>query len=429
MPAVRLRLPVAFVCFVALLLTATVLPAHTQTFSVLHTFKGADGGGPIGVLTLDNAGDIYGTASVGGVVDTFGLCASSGVGCGTAFVLNKAGRQLGLYSFEGSNGMHPSAGLLRDATGNLYGTTYFGGDFACYEYGCGTVFKLSSTGKETVLYRFTGGNSDGFFSDALLVEDAAGNLYGTTTYGGDAVPAFGTVFKIDPQGNETILHTFAELPDGANPVKGVIRDAEDNLYGVTALGGVNGAGTVYKVDSSGVETVLYSFTGESDGDMPSSVLLADANGNLYGTTTSGGNLNCEGGSGCGVVFEVSPQPDGSWTESVLYTFCSLPNCSDGETPESGPLVRDAAGNLYGTTSVGGKGCGRAGCGVVFELAPSGKESVLYTFTGGADGFSPGAGLVIDQAGSLYGTTIAGGGPFTCSSGTGQGCGVVFKIAP
>lgn len=408
-----------------LLASATLCaPAQAQTFKVLHTFKGApnDGGAPFAQLNL-NGGSLYGTTSAGGKE----ICGSTG--CGTAFRLNKNGMKV--YRFSGKNGMEPEAGLFRDAAGDLYGTTFLGGDLTCYSLGCGTVYKLSKTGKESVLYEF-GGDTDGFFPNALLVADAGGNLYGTTSVGG-GVPAYGTVFRVDPQGNETILHSFTGPPeggeDGAFPEEGVIRDSAGNLYGVTSQGGTYGAGAVYKIDSSGGETLLYSFTGGTDGSNPDSVLLADANGNLYGTTGAGGNLNCAGGSGCGMVFEMSPQPGGSWTEAVLYTFCSLPNCSDGERPEFGPLVRDAAGNLYGTTIFGGTGCGRSGCGIVFKLDASGKETVLHSFTGGSDGTSPFAGLVMDGAGNLYGTAGAGGGDFTCSAGTGQGCGVLFKITP
>jgi uncharacterized repeat protein (TIGR03803 family) len=400
-----------------LLLTAAILPTPTnaQTFRVLHTFTGApnDGALPLGQLIIDGS-TLYGTTSEGGK----GVCGSTG--CGTAFMLNKHG--IRIYSFNGENGMGPAAGLFRDAAGDFYGTTIEGGDTACFELGCGTVFKLSGTGKETVLYEFTGG-SDGFFPRALLVGDAAGNLYGTTSEGG-GLPAYGTVFKVDAMG-EKILHSFAGPPggggDGAYSGQGVIRDAAGNLFGVTGAGGTYGAGVVYKVDSSANETLLYSFTGGLDGGGPYSALLEDAEGNLYGTTQAGGNLNCAGESGCGVVFELSPQQGVNWKETVLYTFCSLPNCTDGEQPLAGPLVRDAAGNLYGTTYFGGE----YGDGVVFALDATGDETVLHNFTGGADGWGPFAGLALDTAGDLYGTTQLGG-DLRCAQDK-QGCGVVFEV--
>lgn len=206
----------------------------------------------------------------------------------------------------------------------------------------------------------------------------------------------------------------------------MIRDAAGNLYGVTGAGGADGGGVAYKLDATGDEILLCSFEG-SDGIGPDSVLAADGAGNLYGTTEGGGNSEC-GGTGCGVVFELSPDSGGSWTGTVLYTFCSQSNCADGVEPLDGPLVRDAAGNLYGTTYFGGAlpNCNGAGCGVVFKLDPSGKETVLHSFTGGTDGAFPWAGLTTDAAGNLYGVT-AGGGDINCFPP--EGCGVVFKITP
>jgi uncharacterized repeat protein (TIGR03803 family) len=208
--------------------------------------------------------------------------------------------------------------------------------------------------------------------------------------------------------------------DGSGPEGGVVRDAVGNLYGVTFAGGDYGEGAVYEVDSRGNETLLYSFSGSSDGAQPSSALLLDPQGNLYGTTQNGGNGEC-GGTGCGVVFELSPQSGGGWSETVLYAFCSVSNCVDGERPLSGPLVRDASGNLFGTTYFGGT----SGEGVVFKLDTTGKETVLHDFTGQADGANPVAGLAIDRSGNLYGSTQAGGA--MCF--TRYTCGVVFKSSP
>src|SRR5271170_6430702 len=339
------------VIFVTLLLASTLVPAQTQQatkFKVLQTFNGSNGALPEGQLTRDAAGNLYGTTSEGGK----GIC--SNYGCGTVFKLNKNGKQVWLHSFNGKNGRTPAAGLLRDATGNLYGTTVEGGDTTCFSLGCGTVFKMDKTGKETVLYKFSG-TPDGWFPEALLVEDVAGNLYGTTNLGG-ASGGYGTVFKVNTKKKETIRHSFAGPPagggDGAYSYDGVTRDAAGNLYGVTFDGGAYGAGVVYKLDSAGKETLLYSFAGGSDGANPDSVLLLDSQGKLYGTTANGGNSEC-GGTGCGVVFELTPQSDGTWTETVFYTFCSLSHCADGEEPDTGPLALDSVGNLYGTTYFGG----------------------------------------------------------------------------
>ena len=407
------------VILVTFLLASAIVPtqARAQTFKVLHTFHQANGALPYAQLTRDAAGNLYGTTSEGGR----GIC--SNYGCGTAFKLNKNGKQVWLHSFNGKNGRQPMAGLLSGSAGNLYGTTVEGGDMTCFSQGCGTVFKLDNSGKETVLHKFSG-YPDGEMPEALLVKDPAGNLYGTTYLGG-ASGGYGTVFQLDTAGKETILHSFAGPPDGggdgAYPYVGVIRDAAGNLYGVTAGGGAYCCGVVYKVDTTGSETLLYSFTGGSDGGGPDSALVMDKAGNLYGTTSSGGNSEC-GGTGCGVVFELSPQAGGDWTETTLYTFCSQTNCADGEEPGGG-LVRDSAGNLYGTTYFGGT----YDDGVIFKVNTAGNERVLHTFTGGADGADPAAGLIMDNAGKLYGTTELGADT-KCASDR-QGCGVVFELTP
>lgn len=417
--------------FVTLLL-ASVVPAQSPAgkFKVLHTFHGADGVNPIGQFVLDSAGNIYGTTGEGGS----GNC--DNFGCGTAFKMSKAGKLIWQHSFSGADGRAPVAGLLRDAAGSLYGTTGYGGklnNHICPDgFRCGIVFKLDETGKkETVLHKFTG-PPDGYFPQALLVGDAGGNLYGTTYLGG-ASGGYGTAFKVDAKGKETILHSFAGPPDGGGDgayiYTGVIRDEAGNLYGVTDAGGEFGGGTVFKLDSAGEETLLYSFECGTDGCGPNSVLFADAAGNLYGTTKEGGNLSCGGGGGCGVVYELSPQENGGWVEAVLYAFCSLSNCTDGSLPFKGPLVRDTNGSLYGTAMFGGNSaCNSTGCGVVFKLDKTGKETVLHTFTGGSDGAYPYSGLTMDSAGNLYGAALEGG-DLRCKIGNGQGCGTVFKITP
>jgi len=409
--------------YAALLVFALSCAAQAQTFTVLHTFNGKDGAGPVGQLAFDPDGNLYGTTTVGGSV------ACLGNGCGTAFRLNKKGTEF--YSFDGGGGSDPFAGLTVVASrGAGYGTTYLGGDTSCYSYGCGTVYRLDSEGKETVLHEFSG-SPDGEEPQALLSVDAAGNLYGTTN-GGGASSGYGTVFEVSAEGAETVLHSFAGPPegggDGAFPYEGVVRDSAGDLYGTTALGGAYGSGAVYKLDASSNETLLYSFSG-GDGANPGSLLLLDSQGNLYGTTANGGNSQC-GGAGCGVVFELSPQSGGGYTEKTLYIFCSLLECADGEAPESGPLVIDGDRNLYGTTYFGGayRNCDRDACGVVFQLSPSGEETVLHSFTGGADGAGPVPGLTLDKAGSLYGTA-AYGGDTDCDLGGAPGCGVVFKIIP
>ena len=321
-----------------------------------------------------------------------------------------------LYAFHGgSDGTNPDAGLTADGKGNLYGTTLNGGGPGCHGTGCGTVFRLAPDGTETVLHAFTGG-SDGISPLGGVVLDRKGNLYGTTNFGG--ATGYGTVFRVAPNGAETVLHSFCGKPgcsDGASPAAGLILDKQGNLYGTTFNGGTGmgcaeGCGSVFRFAPDGTETVLHSFVGGSDGIYPDAVLMADKAGNLYGTTYEGGT------QGYGIVFRLAT--DG--TETVLYTFCSVARCVDGASPVAG-LIADAKGNLYGTTYGGGT----IGDGNVFRLAPDGTETSLYSFctkTHCADGLWPLAGLVADAQGNLYGTTGSGGAG-NC------GCGVVFRLAP
>lgn len=323
-----------------------------------------------------------------------------------------------LHSFvPGSgDGYHPEAGLVMDATGNLYGTTYFGGNNTHCKPDCGTVFKLSPDGTETVLHSF-GGGKDGANPIGVPVFDKLGNLYGSTFAGGGCsalTAGCGTVFKITPSGKVTILYRFNPtnvLLDGENPHGGVVLDATGNLYGTTQNGGAFGGGIVFKLTPAGKETVLYNFGAISnDGSNPLAGVILDKNGNLYGTATSGGT-----GNGSGTVFVVTP----AGQETVLWNFGVQPG--DGANPEAG-LVMDTRGNLYGTTYLGGNaGCFSGGCGTVFRISPTGKETVLYRFPkSGSNGNNPQAGLVFDAGGSLYGTTFSGGA---------YGGGVVFKLIP
>jgi uncharacterized repeat protein (TIGR03803 family) len=411
------RTALAFALVLAL--AAGLGVAQTQTFKVLHTFHGKDGRTPVGQLIRDANGNIYGSAGGGS-----GKCKSS-IGCGVAFKMNKDGKLIWQYNFRRAIGEGPYAGLLRDSAGNLFGITELGGDNSCYPgYGCGTVFKLDRTGKkETVLHKFTN-VPDGEFPQSLMVENASGTLYGTTYLGGAYV--YGSVFSVDSGGKETVLYSFTGGSDGGIVHSGVIRDASGNLFGVSSGGGAYGNGVVFELDATGQETVLYSFTGGSDGSGPDSELIFDEAGNLYGLTAGGGNLSCQGGNGCGVVFELSPH-SGNWTDTTLYTFCSLSNCTDGREPLGGPLVRDHAGNIYGVTEFGGTSqCNGSGCGVVFKLDQTGKETVLHSFTAGRDGAYPFKGLTIDAAGNLYGTAAIGGDS-NCYNGDNVGCGTLFEI--
>lgn len=399
------------------LLAALAIPVQVAAqnalglkYTVLYTFTGGtDGANPNATVIQDEAGNLYATTIDAGDLSAC-VVTGFGTGCGTVFKLDPEGNYIALYSFTGgTDGANSSGDLIRDNDGNLYGTTTYGGTS-----NYGVVFEVDPSGKETTLYSFTGG-ADGVGPFAGLVRDENGNLYGTTAFGGAS--GAGVVFKVDPSGKETVLYTFTGGADGANPYGDLIRDPDGNLYGTTYGGGTSNAGTVFKVDPTNKESVLYSFTGGADGARPFAGLVRDEAGNLYGTASMGGT------SGWGVVFKVDPTNK----ESVLYSFT---NGTDGGALYGG-LVRDSQGNLYGTTFFGGdlSGCGGVGCGVVFKLNPAGKEIVLYSFTGGADGANSYASLLRDNVGNLYGTT-GYGGDLSSPQGwcAGIGCGVVFKIS-
>jgi uncharacterized repeat protein (TIGR03803 family) len=370
----------------AILLLLTVVatrPAHAKSYKVLYAFKGGtDAANPMAGLIQDAAGNFYGTTYDGG--DS---------GFGAVFTLDAAGNETVLYSFKaGTDGQFPRAALVRDAAGNLYGTTSYGGTS-----NRGTVFKLDAAGSETVLYNFTGG-ADGANSYGALILGGGGNLYGTTFGGGPF--GFGTVFKLDATGKETVLYGFTGGADGGSPLAGLIPGPAGRFYGTTYAGGASGYGTVFQLDTTGKETVLYSFAAGSDGSGPKAGLVRDAAGNLYGTTYSGG------APGYGTVFKV----DKTGKETVLYSFTGG---ADGAHPEAG-LLRDTFGSLFGTTYGGGA----PGYGTVFKVDSTGRETVLYRFPPAA-GMVPRAGLIRDAGGNLYGTTSVGG----VAGGT------VFKVSP
>jgi uncharacterized repeat protein (TIGR03803 family) len=345
-----------------------------------------------------------------------------------AVVPGGSGSESAVYSFTGSGGdaKLPYAGLILDKSGNLYGTTEFGGT-----YNQGTVFEVTpaSDGSwtESVLYSFTGGG-DGGQPYASLILDASGNLYGTTTFGGGGNCSLGcgTVFKLTPGSGawtESALYTFAGGSDGGEPYARLVSDAAGSLYGTTLLGGDVGAacntgcGVVFKLtpgSGTWAQSVLYTFKGGSDGASPYDGLTFDPAGSLYGTAYAGG------AHGYGLVFKLVPASGGSWTESVLHAFTGG---YDGRY-SYGDVLLDATGNLYGTAFQGGA----RGFGAVFELLNSSKgywkERVLHTF-GNAPAATPVAGLVMDTAGNLYGTTMLGANQGSC----GNGCGILFKLAP
>jgi uncharacterized repeat protein (TIGR03803 family) len=378
-------------------LASCVSPANAAAanFTVRHFFRGGEEGKwPMSGVIADGAGNLYGTTYVGAGE----LCHTH---CGTAYRLAPDGTMNLLHVFRGGgDGESLASGLVADKSGNLFGTAVTGGNPFC---NCGVVFRIAPDGTETVLHAFKGGSTDGEYPHAGLLF-LKGKLYGTTELGG--AHGRGTVFRLAPGGTMTLLYSFGGDPkDGYLPNAGVIADAVGALYGTTTFGGAgpDGGGTIFKIAPDGTGTLLHSFQGGSDGLFPRAGLVMDAAGNLYGTTEWGGSKKCAGHYGCGVVFRLAP--DG--TETVLHAFSGK---SDGYYPEAG-LVIDAKGNLYGTASQGGTGNCLAdeGCGVVFKLAPGGHFTVLHTFAGSlADGAHPYGELMMDAAGTLRGTTRNGG---------------------
>jgi len=386
--------------------------AIAQNLKALHAFgnTSGDGSNPYAGLTMDKAGNLYGTTQSGGAF-----------GAGTVYRLMPDGTETVLYSFTGgTDGAMPLAGLLIDEAGNLYGTTWFGGANTCGPRYCGTVFRIAPDGTETVLHSFAGG-SDGASPTASLVADKAGNLYGSTSAGGNTHcggSGCGTVFKLAPDGTEAVLYAFkGRREDGHFPFSGLVMDKSGNLYGTTQNGGAQcpdgGCGTVFRIAPDGKETLLHVFSG-SDGRYPFK-LVGDGNGNLYGTTNLGGDGNCAKYNvhthGCGTVFRLTEA--GSF--SLLHSFVG----TDGFLPIG--LYVDTSGNLFGTAADGGA----SKMGTVFEVMPDGTTKVLHSFHGDADGSDPTGGVIADKKGNLFGTTDEGG-DIGCNQ-NGTGCGTVFKL--
>ena len=420
--AVRLDIGTRGVVLVLLLLGAVVSSA--QTYTTLIQFDGANGGTPVAPLIQGFDGDLYGTSefagSHGGV--NFG---------GTAYHISTGGTLTTLYNFCAGgagcpDGYNPVAGLAQDANGVFYGTATSGGTLGL-SLPYGTVFKLTSGGTLTTLYNFCaqGGCADGTNPNGGVILARNGSLYGTTLSGGTKND--GTVYKITTGGTFTSLYSFCPqsgCPDGTQPEAGVIQASDGNFYGSTYAGGANSKGTIFKITTTGTLTTLYAFcpvAGCADGAQPYGKLLQGADGNLYGTTTTGGKFNQ------GEVFRITLA--GKLT--VLYNFCPVAGCADGKEP-TGALIQATDGNFYGTTFLGGAN----GFGSIFEMKPNGSLTTLYSFcpkAGCADGANPIAGLVQDTNGEFYGTALDGGSTvFACdgagNGGTAAGCGTVFSLS-
>jgi uncharacterized repeat protein (TIGR03803 family) len=406
--------------FVVLMTLFAGLPAIAQTFTTLYSFTGTpDGSEPFQSDLLSVNGTLYGTTGAGGAF-----------GAGAIFTFSSTGKEKVIYSFTGgADGYQPSSGLIRDSKGNFYGTTFFGGDANCPDNfgtapGCGTVYKLDSSNNLSVLYTFTGG-TDGAWPQGLVM-DSAGNLYGVTFYGGNlscpllAGIGCGVVFKISSTGVFSVLYSFQGGADGAVPF-GFLTLHGTAVYGGTQEGGTlgdcggGGCGVIFAVSTStGAEKPLYAFTGGADGSLPTSQFLFDSKGNLYGTTYAGGDLSCsnQNSVGCGVIFRLSP----AGKESAIYAFKGTP---DAANPAWG-LTADSSGNGYGTTIYGGS----SNLGAVFKISSKGAESVLHSFSG-TDGSYPQSGLT--GIGTAFYSNTALGGNLSCSSP--NGCGTIFKITP
>jgi hypothetical protein len=453
-----------FVAVAAMLMLAvSALAQDTET--VLHTFTGgkdgADGGNQ---LAVDSAGSLYGTAWGGGNQSAVCEVYTGLLGCGVVFELSPteggSWQETVLYTFTGGrDGALPVGGVVLDSAGNLYGTTWFGGDskpancnLSGLLPGCGVVYKLTPTAhgpwKQTVLHAFKGG-SDGAYPYAGVILDPSGNVYGTAVAAGYMLTCntggggCGVVFELTPTPSgpwtESVLYAFTGGTYGNAPYAGVTLDASGNLYGIAREGGDTsiscfspefpGCGLVFELTPNPnggqwTETPLYAFRGGVDGASPYFGVTLDAAGNVYGTTPFGGDLksySCRGQAipGCGVVFELT-QTQGIWNEQVLYAFTG----GDDGVLADGPVILDSSANLYGTFLYGG-GLGNGG---VYKLTPSGQapsaESELFAFDGGDAGGEPQGSLLIDSSGNLYGMTLNGGKRTECPT---NGCGVVFEI--
>lgn len=417
---------------------------------ILYGFTGgADGGGPLGGLVSDDQGNLYGTTAAGGLAG----CESpvDAPGCGVVFQLTPPANGHGawqekvLYTFTGgADGNGPLAGLVRDANGNLFGTTPAGGATAgeC-SAGCGVVFEISPPAggqgawTETILHRFGAASGDGAFPAGGLALDTQGNLFGTTPAGGS--DGLGTVFELSPQGGgwvETILHNF-KRGDGEAPVAGLLLDTDGTLFGAAELGSSGGkfckssqdCGTLFSLSppagraGTWTYTVLFRFPGDGrDGLYPKAPVLKDDQGRLLGTTNNFGLSH--GQQANGTVFRLTPPAKSgtAWTLETLFAFTDI-----GTYPEA-PVLLGRHHALFGTTMQSGTGL--RGNGLVFQLSPPAHgggawtETPLFSFPAARDGAFPMGALITDSRGRLYGTTSAGGA--ACSV---PFCGTVYRVAP
>ncbi len=404
--------------------------AQAQTFQVLHTFTGKlDGANPEGAgLTMDRAGNLYGAAAFGGLETE--ACSYFG-SCGTVYKLSRKGSGWvfnTLYLFTGgTDGNSPDTPIAFGLDGLIYGTTFYGGiPGPCDEHGCGIIYSLRPAAtacksalcpwSETVLYRFTGEDDGGSPAFGAFALDQAGNLYGTALGGAYRSGIVYELIRDNGQWTLNVLYSFTGQSDGSSPWSGVTADAAGNFYGTTLSGGLYQDGTAWELSPTGqgwTLTPIHQFLLNSDGYRSEGNLLLDSSGNLWGANEYGGP------GGGGTVFELTPS-SGSWNFSVVHSFTQIYG-------SQAPLVMDPAGNLYGTSVNGGT----YGYGTAFKMSPSDggwSYTVLHNFTGGSDGANPYGQIVLDGNGNLYGTTFEGGMGPSCYVGS-NGCGVVWEITP
>ena len=416
-------MPQHSLCKAACTMFLLCILSHAQTFKTIADFGGGNGAAPAAPLVQGIDGNFYGTTYSGGTWP----------GNGTIFRVTPQGKLTTIYTFRGYpyDGANPDGGLLLGADGNFYGTTVYGGNARCNtvaDFGCGTVFKVTPSGKLTTLHNFarTADASDGIFPMGQLVQGVDGSLYGTTYEGGTAYS--GTVFKITPAGAIATLYNFCtqyQCTDGYNPAAGLALGDDGDLYGTTSQGGANTVGydgTIFKITSDGVFTTLHSFNGY-DGFFPLGPLIRATDGNFYGTTWEGG----AGSLADGTVFNITP----GGTFTLLFSF----NASNGNASPYGfhpldGLVQGSDGNFYGTNFQGGEGFSCFGfynCGAVFVLTPAGTPTNLHNFgTNRNGGSNPAGGLVQSTDGNFYGTAEYGGVNSFLSPAYGYG--TVFNLS-
>ncbi len=401
--------------------TVTIGP---YVISSLHSFTGlADGAGLSGPLLQASNGVFFGTAQLGGAN-----------GFGAVFTMSSAGQVTPVHQFSNSDGAYPVGAMIQAADLNLYGTTAYGGASSQ-----GAVFRMSLAGSFSTLYSFAG-SDDGSEPTGGVIQAADGNFYGTTYSGGTSDA--GTVFRVSSSGSHTTLYSFSGGADGKGPEGSLVDGGNGFFYGTTEVGGIltcqiwpiAGCGTIFKIDSSGHLTTLYSFTGGADGANPAEGLIVASDGYLYGTTLFGGDSSCHlsAYTGCGTIFRI----DAAGNFQALHAFSGA---ADGGVPFSS-LLQASDGDFYGTTTAGGnQSClviaaneqfsTYTGCGTVFKMDTAGHVTALYSFNGTPnDGSNPFSALIQGSDGYFYGSTRWGGSAVNCSFTNNGGCGTIFRLA-